>query len=157
MESKHSLHPASAALSQGLCVSFKMLRLTMDNPFGDGLSSIYRKTSDKPIFVFGIPDKEDDGEPCKILADVQTVRAGMDNTTAPEAIKAGTLQCLGFVSREGGRQMRFVHQIVRQPNDIRCAGVQASEQIVEGRDRSPEAVVGEHQECRLLNVLSMQF
>jgi len=60
----------------------------MDNPFGDGLSSIYRKTSDKPIFVFGIPNKEDDGEPCRILADVQTVRAGMDNAAAKEAIQA---------------------------------------------------------------------
>ena len=53
--------------------------------------------------------------------------------------------------------MRFIHQVVCQTNDVGCAGVQALEQIVEGRDRSPEAVVGEHQECRLLNVLSMQF
>ena len=88
MESRHSLHFVFAALSQGLCVSFKMLRLTMDNPFGDGLSSIYRKTSDKPIFVFGSPNKEEDGEPCRILADVQTVRAGMDNVAAKEAIQA---------------------------------------------------------------------
>jgi cell fate (sporulation/competence/biofilm development) regulator YlbF (YheA/YmcA/DUF963 family) len=88
MESRHSLFFVSAALSQGSCVSFKMLRLTMDNPFGDGLSSIYRKTSDKPIFVFGNPNKEEDGEPCRILADVQTVRAGMDNVAAKEAIQA---------------------------------------------------------------------
>ena len=42
----------------------------------------------KPIFVFGIPNKEDDGEPCRILADVQTVRAGLDNVAAKEAIQA---------------------------------------------------------------------
>ena len=34
--------------------------------------------------------------------------------------------------------------------------MQALEEFIEGSDRSPEAVVGEHQERRLLNVLPVQ-
>lgn len=64
-----------------------MFRFTMENPFGEGKSSIYRTVNDKPIFVFGVPNKEDNGEPCKILADVQTVRISTDNRAAREAVQ----------------------------------------------------------------------
>ena len=90
----------------------RMLRLTMDNPFGDGHSSIYRKTSDKPIFVFGIPNKEDDGEPCRILADVQTVRAGMDNVAAKEAIQAAQ-RCAQRESKKSKPDMEILRALAK--------------------------------------------
>ena len=52
--------------------------------------------------------------------------------------------------------MGGIHQIVSQPNDVCCTGMKASKKIIEGCDRSPEAVVGQHQERSLINVLLMQ-
>ena len=37
----------------------------------------------------------------------------------PEGVEGLATQCLGLVGGEGRRQMRFVHQIVREPNHVR--------------------------------------